>query len=106
MNTYIEEYPRPQLVRKRWTNLNGIWDFQFDDDNKGEWEKWYVNFPEAHQKIQVPFAYETDKSGIAEHKAHWYVWYHRQIEVSELEKTDCQILHFEGSDFWTKVWVN
>ena len=40
MNTYIEEYPRPQLVRKRWTNLNGIWDFQFDDENKGEcsWE--------------------------------------------------------------------
>ena len=106
MNTYIEEYPRPQLVRKRWTNLNGIWDFRFDDENKGEWEKWYADFPEAHQKIQVPFTYETDKSGIAEHQAHWYVWYHREIRVSDLKNTDCQILHFEGSDFWTKVWVN
>ena len=32
----IKDYPRPQLVRNEWQNLNGKWNFIFDDENIGE----------------------------------------------------------------------
>ena len=44
MKCYNKDYPRPQFVRKQWENLNGTWDFRFDDQNVGEREKWYKNF--------------------------------------------------------------
>ena len=31
MKNYIPDYPRPQLIRTDWENLNGAWDFAFDD---------------------------------------------------------------------------
>ena len=37
---YIKDYPRPQLVREEWVNLNGEWDFRFDDALEGESAKW------------------------------------------------------------------
>ena len=43
MKCYIKDYPRPQFVRNQWENLNGAWDFRFDDQNVGEKEKWYEN---------------------------------------------------------------
>ena len=61
----IKNYPRPQFVRENWLNLNGEWNFIFDDENNGEEQKYYNNFPES-QKIQVPFTYETKMSGINE----------------------------------------
>ncbi|HEX8605858.1 MAG TPA: glycoside hydrolase family 2, partial [Pseudoduganella sp.] len=55
------EYPRPQLVRDNWQNLNGTWQFAYDDDERHcrpdddiEW---------THE-IQVPYAPETKLSGI------------------------------------------
>ena len=41
MKCYIKDYPRPQFMRTDWENLNGTWDFGFDDENAGEKEKWY-----------------------------------------------------------------
>lgn len=38
---YIKDYPRPQFVRKEWSNLNGDWDFAFDDEDRGEREGWF-----------------------------------------------------------------
>ena len=32
MKYYEKDYPRPQFVRNNWENLNGLWDFAFDDD--------------------------------------------------------------------------
>ena len=40
MKCYIKDYPRPQFVRVEWENLNGEWDFGFDDKNVVEKEKW------------------------------------------------------------------
>ena len=43
------EYPRPQFVRKNnWINLNGEWNFTFDDNNQGLKEEWYK---ESNSKI-------------------------------------------------------
>ena len=106
MKCYVKDYPRPQFVRNNWENLNGTWDFAFDDKNCGEQEKWFENF-ESNLHIQVPFTYETELSGIQDESRHDNIWYHRIIQVdgTRLEKENC-ILHFEGSDFVTKVWVN
>ena len=59
---YIKGYPRPQFVRENWESLDGEWDFLFDDNNIGEKEKWFIQFPKS-MKINVPFAYQTKKSG-------------------------------------------
>ena len=106
MKCYIKDYPRPQFVRKDWENLNGTWDFGFDDENVGEIEKWYENF-KGELAIQVPFTFETKMSGIQDETRHDNIWYRRKIQVdaSKLEDNN-YILHFEGSDFVTKLWVN
>lgn len=107
MKSYIKDYPRPQLVRKDWKNLNGNWDFQFDDSNCGEKNEWYLNFPQNHINIQVPFTYETKLSGIEDPAYHKNIWYNRVFEVKETELQKKRLLiHFEGCDFLTKVWVN
>ena len=36
MKCYIKDYPRPQFMRTDWENLNGTWDFGFDDENAGK----------------------------------------------------------------------
>ncbi len=106
MKCYIKDYPRPQFVRKNWENLNGLWDFKFDDENVGEKEKWYQGF-QSDLQIQVPFTYETKLSGIQDESRHDNIWYHKQILVDGGKlKTNQYIIHFEGSDFITKLWVN
>lgn len=107
MKSYIKDYPRPQLVRRSWTNLNGSWSFRFDDEDCGESREWYVTFPEDHREIQVPFTYETKLGGIGETEHHAQVWYERTVEVAQTELEGRRVLlHFEGSDFVTKLWVN
>ena len=106
MKCYVKDYPRPQFVRNQWENLNGAWDFGFDDQNVGEKEKWYEDF-KGELEIQVPFTFETKLSGIEDETRHDNIWYHKTIQVdgSKLEDNN-YILHFEGSDFVTKLWVN
>lgn len=106
MECYVKDYPRPQFVRNNWENLNGAWDFAFDDDHCGEQESWYKDF-KGNMTIQVPFTYETKMSGIQDETRHDQIWYRRsfQVDGSRLEKENYK-LHFEGSDFITKVWVN
>ncbi|MBV7507578.1 glycoside hydrolase family 2 [Bacillus sp. sid0103] len=106
------EYPRPQFIRKDWINLNGEWEFQFDDANVGEKEKWYQNTPLSKtidttfsKTIQVPFTYETDASGIGEKEFHPIIWYRKTITNIHRENKRT-ILHFQASDFTTKVWVD
>ncbi len=104
MKCYQKDYPRPQLVRKNWMNLNGEWDFAFDEKNLGEKEKWQEQFPDQH-KIQVPFTYETPASGIGRQERCDRVWYRKKICISK-QQAKRYLLHFEGCDFETRVWVN
>ena len=107
MKCYCKNYPRPQFVRKNWINLNGEWKFVFDDENCGEIKEWYNGLPEG-MKIIVPFTYETKKSGIEDQRCHEYIWYERtmQADLEKLNKHQHFLLHFEGSDYVTKLWVN
>ncbi len=107
MHGYRKNYPRPQLVRENWELLDGQWEFSFDDANEGEKEKWYQSEHKFSKTIQVPYTYETKLSGIGDESAHNVVWYQRSFQACEeqLQKKRL-ILHFEGMDFYGKVWIN
>ncbi len=103
--SYIPNYPRPQFVRKEWLDLDGEWNFSFDDADRGEAEAWYAAFPEA-RKITVPFTYETAASGIGIQEFHPNVWYERTLELPAENAGKRAILHFQGVDYRAKCWVN
>ncbi|MGW9103437.1 glycoside hydrolase family 2 protein [Priestia megaterium] len=103
---FRQEYPRPQLVRKNWLNLNGEWDFTFDDKNIGCKEKWYKKDHAFLNKINVPFAYQTELSGINDQSFHDLVWYRREFNIPEEWKGKKIVLHFGAVDYRAWVYVN
>lgn len=100
-----KEYPRPHFEREDWLNLNGEWNFQFDRENKGEKEKWYME-SDFDKKIMVPYTYETKASGIGEEEFCPYVWYQKTITIPSEYENKKIILHFQAADYITKLWVN
>ncbi|MBP5250223.1 MAG: glycoside hydrolase family 2 [Lachnospiraceae bacterium] len=96
---YIPGYPRPQLVRKDWVNLNGEWAFSFGE-NVSEEDALLGKLP---MMINVPFCYESELSGIGDTAMHHVVWYSRKISGKSGKRT---ILYFEGADYDTEVYVN
>lgn len=101
----LNEYPRPQFERKDWVNLNGSWNFEFDDNNIGETEHWFEK-DSLLKKINVPFVYECKASGVNITEHHENVWYQRKIQISKLEPGKHVFLNFQGVDYCAKVWVN
>lgn len=101
-----QEYPRPQMLRTAWMNLNGTWDFDFDDKNVGLEEKWFEAKRVFTKNIQVPFAYQAKLSGIHDTTFHDWVWYRRNFEISKEMKEKQIILHFGAVDYRTMVYVN
>ncbi|MGO4107598.1 glycoside hydrolase family 2 protein [Paenibacillus sp. YAF4_2] len=101
---YIKNYPRPQFVREQWVDLNGEWSFAFDDANTGE-----THLPAAFTgdlKINVPFTYETQASGIGDESHHPYVWYNRTLEIPADVEGSSVLLHFQAVDYIAKIWIN
>jgi beta-galactosidase/beta-glucuronidase len=98
------EHPKAQFERENWQNINGEWNFAFDDENQGEKNKWFEQ-NELGEKIIVPFTFETKASGIADRSQHNYIWYQRSFEV-EAESEQKVILNFGGVDYLCKVWLN
>src|SRR5699024_4838661 len=73
------EYPRPQMVRSEWLNLNGLWGFEIDQGDSGL-ERGLVE-RELTGEILVPFAPESEASGIENTDFLQAVWYRREVEV-------------------------
>ncbi|MEY9952313.1 glycoside hydrolase family 2 protein [Leifsonia sp. EB34] len=98
------EYPRPQFVRDRWLNLNGVWSFGFGAaavaaaDAPTDWT--------LDRDILVPFAPESERSGIGSTTFHPAVRYQRTVEVPAGWAGDRLLLHFGAVDFDTTVWVD
>jgi beta-galactosidase/beta-glucuronidase len=99
------EYPRPHRVRPRWLNLNGEWEFAFDDDNRGMREGWESGRT-LPGRIIVPFTFEAPLSGICSRAAHPVVWYRRRMQVPADFLQDRLLLHVGACDFAAQIWVN
>ncbi|BDZ50351.1 hypothetical protein GCM10025867_25920 [Frondihabitans sucicola] len=75
------DYPRPQFTREQWLNLNGQWQFEFDPGDSG-FERGLSDGGRAlGREITVPFAPESDLSGIGDVDFHNAVWYRREVTV-------------------------
>jgi beta-galactosidase/beta-glucuronidase len=99
------EYPRPQFIRDPWLNLNGEWEFAFDDEDVGLDEGW-SDGRKLPLRITVPFAYQTKLSGINEKRIHEVVWYARDLTVPAEWKGRDVLLNFGAVDYSTTLWVN
>jgi beta-galactosidase/beta-glucuronidase len=104
------EHPRPDFVRADWLTLNGPWEFEFDDADRGLAERWYE--PAAAKRfsktIVVPFAFQSKLSGIGDPAPHDVVWYRRALGVPEAFRRAGRrvVLHFGAVDYEATVWVN
>jgi beta-galactosidase/beta-glucuronidase len=101
-----KEYPRPNLVRTEWQNLNGPWQFAFDDNHIGTKNHWFDYGVSLDREIEVPFAYQTELSGIHDTSFHEFVWYKRAFKVDENWRGKQVILHFGAVDYRAWVYVN
>jgi beta-galactosidase/beta-glucuronidase len=100
------EYPRPYFVRKDWKCLNGLWEFEFDDNNKGRKEGWSTK-KTFKKSILVPFTFEAALSGIGKgEEIHERVWYRRHFDVPSEWKGKRILLNFGAVDWESTVWVN
>ena len=89
----LSEYPRPQMVRSKWMNLNGTWDYmggkQMADPRNTSVPP---TFSSHSEKIKVPFPPESDLSGIAR-KDETFLWYRRSITIPQEWKNKNILLH-------------
>lgn len=99
------EYPRPQLVRENWINLNGEWDFEIDNSKCGM-EKEFFKRESLNDKIIVPFCPESELSGINNKDFMDCVWYRRNLEIPSNWKGKKTLIHFGAVDYHAVVFVN
>lgn len=93
-----KEYPRPQLQRENWLNLNGVWDYALRPKD--------APAPTVFDgKINVPFPLESNLSGVAKKiRPQQKLWYHttfnKPLAFQRLR------LHFGAVDWECEVWIN
>lgn len=98
-NAPLPEYPRPQLVRSNWLNLNGIWQFQPGATNDA------VPVGQTlSSQILVPFPMESAISGVAQYSE--FSWYRRLFTVPKTWSKKRIILHLDAVNWQSTVYVN
>jgi hypothetical protein len=94
------QYPRPQMVRDNWTNLNGLWDYAITPVDAGRPQNW-------DGKILVPFCAESALSGVGKKVLpDQNLWYRRSFDAPQIKAGDRLLLNFDAVDWKTTVWVN
>lgn len=97
-NNILPEYPRPQMRRDSYYNLNGEWDYAITAAGEKQPEKW-------DGKILVPFSPECELSGVGRVlKPDEYLWYRRDWECPEQDGR--VLLHFGAVDQSCTVYIN
>lgn len=96
----LPEYPRPQMVRENWVNLNGLWDYAIQA--KAE------SAPADYQgKILVPFAIESALSGVGKRVGKDNnLWYRTSFTVPRSMRRQQVLLHFGAVDWHAEVFIN
>lgn len=99
-NNVLPEYPRPQLVRGEWINLNGLWDYAIKPANE--------EMPEIFDgKILVPFAVESALSGVGKSVGEDdALWYSREFKLPKEWKNSRIRLNFGAVDWKAEVYVD
>ena len=97
-NKVLQEYPRPQMVRTSYVNLNGVWDCAFTET---------AEQPDTFdQTILVPFSPECELSGVGRVlKPDEFLWYRRTFALPP-EAGMRTLIHFGAVDQFASVWVN
>ena len=92
------EYPRPQLVRDAWTNLNGTWQYAIAPRHLPAPTQWDGD-------ILVPFCVESTLSGVARHVgSDERLWYRRSVHIADTSQR--WLLHFGAVDHRAALWLN
>ncbi len=100
------EFPQPQFEREQWLNLNGRWEFEFDDQNAGLDAHWEAGRHPFTRSIVVPFCFESPASGINDPSFHPWIWYRRQVSLPPAWAGKRVLLRFGAVDYRAMVWVN
>jgi hypothetical protein len=99
-------HPRPDFERKAWQPLNGIWEFQFDPDDKGLMEGWQQRHHPFETTIRVPFGWESPLSGVHRPDYKGVAWYRREFTLPTEWQNRRIWLCFGAVDWQAQVWVN
>ncbi|MBR1808169.1 MAG: beta-galactosidase [Paludibacteraceae bacterium] len=96
----LQEYPRPQMVRKEWKNLNGLWKYAIREDGKPCPLAW-------DGEILVPFCIESSLSGVGkELPMNHTLWYKTSFSVPHNWKGKHISLNFGAVDWKAQVFIN
>lgn len=100
------EHPRPDFFRPNWVNLNGEWQFAFDEQTEG-FEKHYEKpGTQLPLRINVPFCPESELSGVNDKRFSKVLWYRRTFEVPPEMAGKRVLLRFGAVDYRCEVFVN
>ena len=95
----LPEYPRPQMRRDGWLNLNGPWDYAITRDG--------IRPGEFEGEIIVPFSPEAELSGVGRTlKPCEYLWYRRDVKLPPAMRGKRLLLHFGAVDQEASVWID
>lgn len=95
-----QEYPRPQMTRPDWLNLNGLWDYAITAADQ-------TAMPEFTGQILVPFPIESALSGVKRPLLpNERLWYRRGFSLPQSWQGKRILLHFGAVDWEASVWVN
>ncbi|WP_208420052.1 glycoside hydrolase family 2 protein [Paraflavitalea devenefica] len=94
------EYPRPQMERQQWTNLNGLWEYAVQPADAATPTNW-----QGH--ILVPFPLESALSGVKKVLLpEQRLWYRRSFDKPILKAGEKLLLHFGAVDYQCWVYLN